>query len=937
LAQATSGTPGQVPLSKEYFVRQGAEEYLFVRINAFEAEFESRIFAPDGKLIITSELSQNSLAPVFQFIEASGDDRQLDIKVRSQRHSNRAAFELGLSSITINDQRSTMLAQAYRSVSFGLQKDQKLTGPGWSVKVGSLLNAGRVFEQFGMVEMRLWTLYFAAHLMQYQLNDFNSTLDYADQILAVVKDSPYRLLELASLQLKSAALAGLQQGSRSEQSVTSSLDAVLAEQIILAGLLDHQYEQAWALYHKARLSAEKQLYRQALEQFNGALDLANQLQADSLSRQTREAIVEIHDKEGDTQASVEVLREIESQLEAQAGNDLAENLLQQGRLLNANFLYPEAISVLRQALDHQNNSLTRRQINHELVDALFENGQEKDALAVIRNEPEIANSGQFPPSIQIRTGLSEHLDFLQSCVDNLRKPAAQRQCDLSKARQAVAAVQAMAVPRFSVQASVLWSRILAGSSMPGEALEVLEKTISDFYFYQNALPGVLGSWYWTNKKSLISEYLDLTRVQARDPKRSLLALSRIRHFEVSEELQGTTARQRSTTGTEKLRSLIAQFQHRPETITEQNRGAMAQELTELRESFDQSFAFLSQATLRQYLSDLGENDLLLTYYFGSQSTVALLADQNGVREIVLPGQAKITQLLLEVQSLRADLSGFDSQKSDRFAGLLEQLGDSLLTPIKNYLKEKIYWMPPSQLMDIPLDALSLDGHYLAEAHRLVNVMSFPIAGSPVGLAVAVPPESVFIAGFPQDFISQYATQLETTAEIRSVADYFLGQGLTILQGNALLTEEFQLEAVRTAILIHLSMPGLINLSEPFQSHLQLSEARPGEGRVKLQMSELAALKLEAKLVFLSSTTLSATTGEKGPYRPGLVTALLEAGADAVISGLWTGDDQFVAEFYRHLLEYKNISTALAQSKREMIKNSPNQNDHDWARYQLYIR
>ena len=56
------------------------------------------------------------------------------------------------------------------------------------------------------------------------------------------------------------------------------------------------------------------MYRQALAQFEQAREIADVLDAGELAKLTRENIVEIHESQGDTLASVEVLREIQGQL-----------------------------------------------------------------------------------------------------------------------------------------------------------------------------------------------------------------------------------------------------------------------------------------------------------------------------------------------------------------------------------------------------------------------------------------------------------------------------------------------------------------------------------------------------------------------------------------------------------------------------------------------
>ena len=339
-------------LVQEHFIRQEASENLLIRVNPFEAEFSSRVMAPDGRLLIESGLQYSTLAPIFQFVRATDGSRQLDIDIFSGRHSNRVRFELGLTRVSVTNDRSARLAQAYQALSFGLQKDETQTAPGWTVKIGSLLTASGVFDIYGMQELRLWSMYLAAHLIHYQLRDDNSALGFVDQVLSLLEHTQFNQIELASLKLKSSALLSLKAAGKQITSAANPdpVQSTLAQVISLADSMDYQYERAWALHNSANDYAEDKRYRRALERFQSARELADALAAEELARETRENIVEIYATRGDVLASAEILKELETQLRAEgAGNNLALNLLQQGRLYIANYRYPEAVGVLQKA------------------------------------------------------------------------------------------------------------------------------------------------------------------------------------------------------------------------------------------------------------------------------------------------------------------------------------------------------------------------------------------------------------------------------------------------------------------------------------------------------------------------------------------------------------------------------------------------------------
>ena len=207
LPAAAQGT-GEL-LTREYFAHQYKGEALLIRINGFESEFESAVFAPGGASIMVSRLAHSRMTPLFQFIEAPERERQLDIVISSRLYSDRAGFDLGLTRLPVHDDRSATLAWAYQLLSFGLQADNLNSAPDWTVKIGSLLTAGNTFDDYGMEELRLWSLYFAAHLVHFQLHDHNTVLEFTDQILARTRGSRFSGIGHAALQLQSLAMIEL--------------------------------------------------------------------------------------------------------------------------------------------------------------------------------------------------------------------------------------------------------------------------------------------------------------------------------------------------------------------------------------------------------------------------------------------------------------------------------------------------------------------------------------------------------------------------------------------------------------------------------------------------------------------------------------------------------------------------------------------------------
>ena len=169
----------------------------------------------------------------------------------------------------------------------------------------------------------------------------------------------------------------------------------------------------------------------------------------------------------------------------------------------------------------------------------------------------------------------------------------------------------------------------------------------------------------------------------------------------------------------------------------------------------------------------------------------------------------------------------------------------------------------------------------------------------------------------------------------------MGPGLQIIQGVALLPDEFASVEFRQSNLVHLSMPGIINLKYPSASGLELSESEYGPGRVILQSQAIRGQDLSAELVFMSSTRVTESPVSDFSSHPGLVSGFVEAGAGSVIVNLWAGEGEsgvtFVSDFYNTLRASGDIAASLRKTRLRHLKQQRADGIHDWAGYQLYIR
>jgi len=999
-------------ITQEYFIQQAADEDLLITVNAFEAEFESRVTGANGKVLLLSGIKGSRIAPVFQYIHAPDSGRQLDIEVTSSLHTGRTEFGIELTRLKPWDSRSSSVSQAYKLLSFGSEVDTVESQANWTVKIESLYKASQLFRQFGMQEKRLWADYLTAHLIHFNLHDHSIVYSMTRDLLTKLRGTRLKKIELATLQLQSLALIGLKRSGSLSQSEDKAdpVQIALSQTAELAEAMGYYFEQARALYASGVEYADQSLYSSALEKFQLAVKAADFVESAELATAIRESIVQIHNIQGDAPATSEVLQEIESQLvEDGGGDELALNLLAQARLLMTNYHYSEALEVLSAALNYENNSAIRKQINFELSKVFYETGRLDVALNYLqlaeikpdngqksRVNPVIdvgeglrilANihrmRGEYVPMSQARSAQGQYqtepgqylydqgLDAIAGTGKNSQKAMAffKRSFEssttsahvelkhLSRLQYCILAGKADGIcskaglnaaykwlmnggiPRLTAEAMFLQANRLTMDGQRSEALVVMNRLIDDIHLLRHSLAGVLGAWYWERHEEVFNTWIGMLVTDSRrrnraDASASLLALSKIRYIEsytgLELDLSGVSAEN------DRLRAQLAQRADPATgisvvTLNDRINGG----LDKLRTGFRKDFEFLSNAGLQKYLRSLANDEMVLTYHISPAIAQVWIGQKGRVQRRGITNPAEVYKVL------QASRKSLESMGLSAFNRKMDELGTHLIKPVAGLLKDTIYWIPAGPLLGFPVDALRVNGRYLIEQHNVVNLLSFPANTNPGNSLQTGSLQRVFLAGNPQDYSGEYATRLETSAEIGAVTDIFVGPGLQIIQGVALLPDEFQSKDFLLADLIHLTMPGLIDLKYSNESGLELSESEYGPGRVVLQSLAIRAQELSAGLVFMSSTRTRGRPLSDFSSHPGLVSAFMEAGAGSVIANLWADGAEsgvgFVSDFYRELQGRGDIAGSLQKTRLRYLKSQGANGIQDWAGYQLYIR
>jgi len=309
---------------------------------------------------------------------------------------------------------------------------------------------------------------------------------------------------------------------------------------------------------------------------------------------------------------------------------------------------------------------------------------------------------------------------------------------------------------------------------------------------------------------------------------------------------------------------------------------------------------------------LAPHQLLVGYYSVGEALylVGLTTDRTyHVRMEVTT--ARLRQLVVEYQG---QVSNAREQVGDR------SLSGLLVEPLEPWLEARteLLTVPTGDVWRVPLSALrTRDGRYLSERVvvsqlssgdllRLADGRYQPYRLGPA-LAVGAPSEADLPGALRE--LQQLA---------RVLPDCTLRSG-----ANATLTDG-------PWKLLHVATHASFSAREPMLSYLQLA-------RQRLTLKQIHELKLEPDCL----VALSACESGLGQEHPGsepvsLATAFSAAGAQAVISGLWTVDDEatelLFRSFYEALRAGKAPGAALQEAQRATRARYPH--PYYWAAFSL---
>jgi CHAT domain-containing protein/tetratricopeptide (TPR) repeat protein len=1019
---AWAAEPSEVSPAKpaEYMIYQYPGVALLIRIDAIETEFESKVYGPERALVRASQVPSRRIGPVYQFIEAVDTARQLIIEVTPAYPTERSRISMELVQMPENERTSPLHAEAFRLLSRAMDSTLANDSTTWAMKVYTLKRAAYAFEQLGWEELRLWSEYFAAHLVFYKLHDELSAIELAREVQAAARKAGFGVIEMAALQLEGTALlsaGSMASEGASAQEIFSETHEVLKRASALADELGFQSERGLALFNDAVAWEKQDNLERALEQYRHALGIAVSAGDAELANRIRNNAAFAYEAQGSITGAIEMLDQIGDELsEQEAALELAESLYEKGRILNSSHRYPEAANALSKSLSLQESAGSGKHLGQtgialgqayqgmglmeqaaqrlrESIDQTPASGQEPelerallmlagvhrfrgniDAMSTTREEQaafvnsevqraryiyeqaldvlamspgEIATvRSLLKQSRQLARAsgdpLMAHHVLLQLCKHGARVATVAQDCSQGNIRQSYDYLVSAGSPRYALEARFAHSEILRREGRLSQAIADMNQLVDEIRYYRHVLPGVLGFWYWENRDRIFGEYMSMLLQQSsgdggamRDNGQLLFALNKLREIVSADSGEYPASRGASRDdGSDQIRSLLAAREEAVDEAATLRLAFMINEaLRNNREAFNAQDPGLSVKDLDTLLGHLPERAALLTYYFSDNEIHAIIARRSGIRILKLPRSGEISSGLNQLRkSLGSQLL---IENHD-----LETLGRLMVGPFFHQLPELVYLMSSGSLNGFPFDLLRLDGHYLAESHSVVNLMSLSALKKSNVRIDTGDINLFFLAGNPGVKQDVFDYEQELSAEIRAVTDIFVGPALHIVQGSALKRDEFQDERFENADIIHLAIPGTASLEFPAQSKLILSGSPEKPGGEYLMPQDFQGRRFSASLAVLSSLRLQGSNRSRFSSYLGFVTDLLSSGVDAVVASLWALEDPdlalFMAAFYQNLADHPDVATALLKTRRDMLLTPTTEAPGSWAGFQVYF-
>jgi CHAT domain-containing protein len=396
--------------------------------------------------------------------------------------------------------------------------------------------------------------------------------------------------------------------------------------------------------------------------------------------------------------------------------------------------------------------------------------------------------------------------------------------------------------------------------------------------------------------------------------RTQIADAQTRLFELASEADASKNATRVNTLNAQIRTLEDQYR--------QVASRIAVEAPRLQNLVDSKHASLKalQDAMRserfEMIQYLVQESGVIVWHIGPDSVAA--------RNVFLPR----TQLISKVASLQKSLADRNAKFDETTA---RELFLFLIQPLLPQIhSERLVIIPHEDLNYVPFQVFQnpADGKYLGERFQISYA---PSASVLLGLK-----RSTTLAG-GRLFAAADPAIVAAGGEVASIGKLFPGRSRIV--SETLARESDVKSAARDYDIVHLSVHGKFNATEPMLSYVALAPGAGDDGR--LTAAEMFGLPLDnSRLVVLSACETGRAEATHGNEVLGLVRALIYAGAGTLVLSYWEVDSDATAlwmqSFYEAALT-RPIAEAARVALMRVKSNPAYAHPYYWAAFAMIGR
>jgi CHAT domain-containing protein len=342
--------------------------------------------------------------------------------------------------------------------------------------------------------------------------------------------------------------------------------------------------------------------------------------------------------------------------------------------------------------------------------------------------------------------------------------------------------------------------------------------------------------------------------------------------------------------------------------------------------------FPDLAGLRRWAG--AERATVLSFWVAPKRSFAWVIRADGVKRVELPADTEIEALVTDYRAA-VEHTVRDPLQADA------KLWKAVMAPVAAAI-------PPGSrvivIADGPLHRLNLETlvrpepkpHYWIEDAEIEVAPSITIAMGKAGEARGA--EGVLLIGDPDYQGTGYEPLSGAGEELKAIASRFGSVRQAVYRGAQATPAAYRAAEPGRFAVIHFAAHAEADPEKPLESAVVL--ARAGDG-YKLYARDVIGIPIHAGLVTLSACRSAGAREYAGEGLIGFAWAFLQAGAGAVVAGLWDVSDQaavpLMARFYEGVAAGREPAAALRAAKLDMLHGEAHfSRAFYWGAFQVYV-